>query len=87
MIYDSFERAAGYKRIAEEFESLGLKSSAKRAREKAAFYRACGIRRMQTLEIWWSLLRRRERFMKRISRKHRWRSRTWGARCWHRRAS
>jgi hypothetical protein len=82
-----FERAAAYERTAEEFDARGLTASAKRAREKAAFYEACGVRHMHMWEVWWILLLRRERFLRRVTRKHRWRCRTWGARCWHSRRS
>lgn len=78
-----FERAAGYERTAEEFEALNLKDRAKRAREKAAFWDDLGQRHMQTLEVWWTLLLRRERFLKRVTRKHRWKCRAWGMRCQH----
>jgi len=78
-----YQRAASYARIAEEFEAQGLTASANRALEKAAFWDSRGDRQMQMFEVWWTLLLRHEHFLKRVTRKHRWKCCAWGARCWH----
>lgn len=68
---DYFKRAQTYEDTADKLAAMGCHQSAKRAREKAAYWDKRGTQRMHTLEIAFTIRLLHGNFMHRVQRKRR----------------